>query len=124
MRTETDMQTKKLKERFKRAQPLPPWTGAPAQGNYAARACPPAHIPPAEATPMETTAAPLQVNAVRPGTALWIGLGTARDAAKESLALGVLALAAMVCIVQAFSNVGEWAPNVAQTGAWAGWLVG
>ncbi len=73
---------------------------------------------------METTAAVPQADAVRPATALWIGLGTARDAAKEGVALGVLALAAVVCVVQAFSSVGEWAPNLVQTGAWAGWLVG
>jgi hypothetical protein len=124
MTTETDMLRAKLKERFKRAQPLPQWTGAPAQGNYAARACPPACTLPPRATLAETTAAPADAVAAVPGSSLWIGLGTARDAAKEGIALGVLALAAVACVVQAFSDTGEGAPGLVQICAQAGRLAG
>ena len=120
----TNLTTTRAKETFKKTQPLPRLTGAPATGRCAAPTCRPGMIWPALAALAETTAAGRRATVAAPSTARWIGLDAARDSAGERIALGVLALAAMTCIAQAFGAMGELAPNAAMAGAWVASLIG
>jgi hypothetical protein len=120
----TELTTTKTKETFKKAQPLPRLTGAPAMARYAAPTCQAGMIRPALAAPSETMAAVRRATVAAPSSARWIGLDAARDTSGEGIALGVLALAAMACIAQAFGAMGELAPNALLAGAWVARLIG
>ncbi len=117
-----DVPNTKMNEAFKKTQPLPQWRGARASGNYAAPVCQPAVSRPPQVPWPEASAAGPSPATTGPSSARWIGLDSARYAAKESFVLGVLALAGMVSVVEAFGHAGAWTPALMQAGAWAGRL--